>query len=491
MKLTKYFGVAAPLRLLSSSITLVVALSFSIGCSETDDSADDEPSEEETPSEKVYLSEVYGYAVTLDEDGEEAVAYSVVDGRCWEQPIPQDIWWASPRDDETLEFDYLGQKQPPILFERVGSFEDACPQGTIPTAADDDYVPDLELEYELFQRIFTEHYAFFDLRGVDWDDQVAEGEAALSDVTDIESFFDVMSASVAPLQDGHIYIEAGEGLSYNDNFRKDIETQLIEEALAQPDAPEEDPEAYIEEYLGEQFMRMESALVAHFAPDSLHGTLEDPMAWALIEEGDHRFGYFWMTTFADVVPGGTQDSIDALHEAIQNALSDWGDIDGVIVDVRINQGGWDVLGRALMSHFVEEETLAYEKRAFFSGEWTDRVPIFVEPYDGERYDGPVAVLSGRTTISAAETFVLGMRSLDRVTVVGEATYGILSDSLPKFLPSGIYFSLSNEEYTSADGEVYERAGVPPHVETDVFSLEDRESGRDSALEAAISALVDG
>ncbi len=84
-----------------------------------------------------------------------------------------------------------------------------------------------------------------------------------------------------------------------------------------------------------------------------------------------------------------------------------------------------------------------------------------------------------------------MRSLDDVTIVGENTHGILSDSLPKFLSSGIYFSLSNEEYQSPDGEIFKRIGVPPDIEAVHFSKSDREEGRDTALEVAASSLENG
>jgi C-terminal processing protease CtpA/Prc len=222
--------------------------------------------------------------------------------------------------------------------------------------------------------------------------------------------------------------------------------------------------------------------------DSAQGTFEDPISWATIESGDARYGYLWVASFADIVEGSVDDNLAMLHETVENALTDWGEIDGVIIDVRINQGGWDVLGRALASHFVGEETHVYSKRVRFAGTWTEEVSISVSPHDGARYTGPVALLSSNTTISAAETFVLALRALDQVTVVGEPTYGILSDSLPKFLPSGIYFSLSNEEYSTPSGDVYELTGVPPHVEVEVFSQSDREAGRDGSIEAAILAL---
>lgn len=446
-------------------------------------SSEDEPPQPEENELKVYHSEAYGYAVTFDEESREAVGYAVVDGKCWRQPVPQEVWWASTRDDTFLDFDYLGQKEPGMPFYRVDAFDDACPGGTLKTALDEDFAPDFELEYELFQRTFAEHYAFFELREVDWDDQVKAAIADLSPDMSIEDFFGVLTASVSALKDGHIAIEAGEGLSYNENRRADITTKLTAEALALDDVPQ-DIDAHVED----QFSQLEAAIEAHFVADSAHGNFEDPIAWATIENDGERYGYLWVSSFADVVEGSVDESVEALHDAMEQAMSDWGEVSGVIIDVRINHGGWDVLGRALASHFVSEKTHVYSKRTLFDGKWNENMAINVSPSDGARYSGPVAVLASNTTISAAETFVMAMRALDQVTVVGEPTYGILSDGLPKFLPSGVFFSLSNEEYSTPDGDVFELVGVPADVELEVFSLSDREAGRDGSIEAALEVL---
>src|SRR5690606_16612143 len=90
-----------------------LALSFcaagAVGCSDDDG----KPASKESDL-TLYLSEAYGYVVSFDAEAEEAVGYAVVDGKCWAQPIPQEIWWVSARDDELMDFDYLGQKQPGI-----------------------------------------------------------------------------------------------------------------------------------------------------------------------------------------------------------------------------------------------------------------------------------------------------------------------------------------------------------------------------------------
>lgn len=466
-----------------------VLVAATIGCaSEGEDSNSDAASEPED-ARQIYLSADYGYLVTFDEETEEAVSYAVVDGKCWEQAIPQEIWWIAPRDEEVMNFDYMGQKQPSIPFLRVKDFAAACPEGSLTTALSPDYEMDLDLEYELFQRIFAEHYAFFELREVDWDAQVASGEARLSDVTSVEEFFDVLVESVAPLGDGHVSVEAGEGLSFSTNERPDILTALTMEALSQPDLPEEGADEYVLTYIETQFEAMGSALESHFVADSASGSLEEPLFWATVQSEGERYGYFRITTFAELVEDGSvEDSVGALDQALESAFASFGDIDGLILDVRINDGGWDVLGRALVSHFVEEETHVYSKRVRLSGEWGQLAPISVLPHASQRFDGNVVLLTSATTISAAETFAMAMGELEQVTLVGEATHGIFSDSLPKFLPSGIYFSLSNEEYQTPAGEVFERVGVPPDLEVPVFSKSDRENGRDRSMEEAIALL---
>jgi carboxyl-terminal processing protease len=437
---------------------------------------------------KVYRSGAYGYVVTFDAEAEEAVGYAVVEGICWEQPVPEEVWWASTRDDSFMDFDYLGQKQPGMPFHRVESFAEACPEGSLKTALDDDYVPDFELEYELFQRTFAEHYAFFELREVNWEAQVAAAEVTLSTEMEIEAFFGALRQSVAPLGDGHIFIQAGEDLAFNANRRLDIVSKLAEEALSQDGAPTADVEEYVAGYVAGEFAALDAALSSYFVPESVHGTLEDPIAWGTIEDGGARNGYLRISSFSDIAEGSVSDNVAALHDAVDAAFGDWGDIDGVIVDVRVNHGGWDVLGRALASHFVNEETHVYSKRVRVGGVWGDALPISVTPAEGARYTGPVVVLTSSTTISAAETFAMAMGRFDHVTIVGEPTAGILSDSLPKFLPSGIYFSLSNEEYSTPDDEVFELVGVPPEVAVDVFSLSDRDAGVDGSIVAALTVL---
>ena len=81
-----------------------------------------------------------------------------------------------------------------------------------------------------------------------------------------------------------------------------------------------------------------------------------------------------------------------------------------------------------------------------------------------------------------------MRVRSRVTVMGERTYGHLSDLEPAALPNGWRYTYSAQRYRAADGQVYEERGVPVDVPLQ-FDTAAFRSGRDTMLEAAIEHLL--
>lgn len=92
------------------------------------------------------------------------------------------------------------------------------------------------------------------------------------------------------------------------------------------------------------------------------------------------------------------------------------------------------------------------------------------------------VLASELTASAAEIFVLALLQRPSLTLIGEPTSGILSDTLERHLPNGWLLTLSNETYRVYDGEHYEDCGIPPHIRIPFLGRRARRSGRDPMLE---------
>lgn len=470
----------------------------------------DAGSDAQAVAQEVYASLGHGYVVVFG-PGDEVVSYAVADKRCWAQPVPADVWLASKRDGQTLWFDYFGQKQPPMTFVRRLSLDAVCPHGQLPTALEEDFIFDPEQELHLFWSSFEEHYAFFELRDVDWQAQRETALRSLPTAEGVEDYFKLLSAMVAPLKDGHVTVVAGDGLVFTVNERLNLDAMLAAEYAAlreeetAGDAGARDMEAAftdqgalneglqnaVASYIERERHTLREIVLSFSEDDELHTGTSGALSWARLRGGH---GYLAVTRFSGFLQGpGSElahadEHLAALSDELDQALKALEGMSGLVVDVRDNDGGWDVAGRSVASRFAKEPVIVYEKRTRFEDGWTESVALQVNPTERVPVTVPVVVLTGPGAVSAAETFVLAMREMPGVVTVGEATGGILSDALPKFLPSGIYFSLSNEEYQSAEGKVFERVGIPPDEVVEVFSQADRMHGRDGALERALQLL---
>ncbi|HEY1014248.1 MAG TPA: S41 family peptidase, partial [Herpetosiphonaceae bacterium] len=196
-----------------------------------------------------------------------------------------------------------------------------------------------------------------------------------------------------------------------------------------------------------------------------------------------------MGGFAEDEEAGLADELAALDAGLDQALAALDGASAMIIDLRYNPGGDDAFGLAIANRFADRRRPAFSKQAFQRGELTPAYDVELEPAAGRRFAGPVAVLAGPLTTSAAEATCLMFRALPHARLVGAPTRGILSDALEKRLPNGWEFTLSNEIYRSPAGEAFEGAGVPPHVATAAgppASVDER-FGRDIRAAAALLA----
>lgn len=176
-----------------------------------------------------------------------------------------------------------------------------------------------------------------------------------------------------------------------------------------------------------------------------------------------RVGYLNIVTMGAFAEEGASDDAAALDMALDEALTAFQGLSGVIVDVSNNRGGYDALSLRVASRFADRRTLAFDKRAV--GAKGPFQPFHVEPSDRVRYLGPVTLLTSDITVSAGETFALAMRSLPNVRHVGGRTRGALSDQLSKPLPNGWTLTLPAETYRAPDGRLYEGVGITPSSPT--------------------------
>ncbi len=170
---------------------------------------------------------------------------------------------------------------------------------------------------------------------------------------------------------------------------------------------------------------------------------------------------------------------------------------GLIIDVRNNGGGSTGHGNAVISYLIDEplpgsswKTRKYMPafRAWGQKEaWHEGQGSTIQPRRNP-YLGPVVVLTGPATVSAAEDFVVALHASGRARLVGEKTAGTTGQPLMIELPRGGRARICTKRDTYPDGREFVGIGVIPDVEVHP-THESIAAGRDAVLEKAVEVLA--
>lgn len=171
--------------------------------------------------------------------------------------------------------------------------------------------------------------------------------------------------------------------------------------------------------------------------------------------------------------------------------------DAVIFDVRRNGGGNSNVGYRVLATLTDRpfETSRWATRdykpAFRAWRRADRF------HDGgagawdadgtRRFTKPVVVLSGPSTFSAAEDFLVAFDVMKRGRIVGEPSGGSTGQPLFFKLPGGGSARVCTKRDTYPDGKAFVGVGVQPQVVVRP-TVADVRAGRDTVLEAALASL---
>lgn len=145
---------------------------------------------------------------------------------------------------------------------------------------------------------------------------------------------------------------------------------------------------------------------------------------------------------------------------------------GLIIDLRTNGGGDSAIGGRIISHLIEKpiqgsvwKTRKYmpafrawdEREAWHVGE-----PEWIQPAK-QPYLGPVVLLIGPATYSAAEDFAVALHQAKRATLLGKRTAGSTGQPLRIQLPGGGSARICCKRDTYPDGREFVGFGVEPDI----------------------------
>jgi carboxyl-terminal processing protease len=176
---------------------------------------------------------------------------------------------------------------------------------------------------------------------------------------------------------------------------------------------------------------------------------------------------------------------------------DFTGIQGIILDVRYNPGGNSTYAYRLVS-FLTDQPLkaakwksisyvpAYRSWGHPTG-WIEDGPSIIEPREGERYTGPLVILTGPGTYSTAEDFLVPLKYSGRAVLVGEKTAGSTGNPISVPLPAGGRFMVVSKRDMFPDGRDFVGIGISPDVPVHP-TQQDLLKGTDSILKKGIDVI---
>jgi hypothetical protein len=142
------------------------------------------------------------------------------------------------------------------------------------------------------------------------------------------------------------------------------------------------------------------------------------------------------------------------------------DIPNLIIDVRMNSGGSDLIAQKIAGQFTRDKVL-YEKVRRYNPEtklFDKEQERLLDPVDSNfSYTGKIYVLIGEQVMSSNESFVLMMKATPNVILVGETTRGSSGNPQEIKLPNGVSVMLPGWQACLPDGKCFEGIGIEPDI----------------------------
>lgn len=191
---------------------------------------------------------------------------------------------------------------------------------------------------------------------------------------------------------------------------------------------------------------------------------------------------------------GTSEVVDKFREHMDRIRES----KGLIIDVRDNGGGNSRNGDRIVSFLIDKPILNSPWKtpqhiaAFEAWErpknWHVGEVEHVEPCkEMECFSGPIVVLMGPESFSAAEDFLVLLHSSKRATLVGSKTGGSTGQPLRFEFDYGVNGRICTKRDTYPDGREFIGVGVIPDVEVHVTQKSIAES-KDIVLQRGIEVL---
>ena len=174
---------------------------------------------------------------------------------------------------------------------------------------------------------------------------------------------------------------------------------------------------------------------------------------------DDGIGYLYCSSFARE----QRDDFDLVLEALRGLKN----CKALVLDVRTNGGGDEMLARRLAGFFVPGEQVYAGHRVRDARQKDGFTEVQERSLRGnpepDVFKGPVAVLMGPLNMSSCEAFLLMMKQAPQAVLVGATSYGSSGNPQTHMLVPGLAVLLPSWQALRPDGSCFEGEGIAPMI----------------------------
>lgn len=329
---------------------------------------------------------------------------------------------------------------------------------------------DISYNFEVFANTYKNHYAYFDLNKIDWDSLYINSKNKINSKSTEVDLYLVMEDMIEKLKDNHGSIEPTDEIY--ELAENQIQSELAEEETEElKEYGDFEIAGIVADYYLKEDLTKNTWLMKWGKMENNVGYIQIKAMFlyadlnlndSLVQENG------FVSTYMDAIDSLNYEQqileeVAGISKLMDMIMQDLKETKHIIIDVRFNGGGQDVVALEILRRFNSDRKQIAIKKARHNNGYTIKTPIYLEPAK-QPYTKPVYLLTSQQSASATDMMALSSMELNNLKRIGSHTNGAISDALQKTLPNGWYFSLSNEVYTDNNDKCYENIGVPVHYE---------------------------
>ena len=335
-------------------------------------------------------------------------------------------------------------RRPKFLFILLIAFISGCDKVFVDQPGNNP-----ETIFENLWHTFNEEYAPFEERNTDWESEYVRFRPLINQNSTDDELFDVLSALLATLDDGHVTLTApGKEIFHSNKIRRGK--------------------------TGDELFNT-TVIKSNYLENGYKSGEEDSYIFGKIK--NENIGYILF------------DYVGENFFEMDEFLSEYETASGLIIDLRHNQGGDFTYCFSEIGRLTESRRYVFKsktKNGKGKDDYTSWKEWYIEP-SGDYLDKPLIVLTDRFTISAGERSVMAFKTLPNVTLMGDTTNGAHGTMIGRELANGWYYSLVPQKVELFDGNSYEGIGLAPDIYVKNQN-EEVSAGIDRTLQMAIDRL---